>query len=88
MNTAKEMLIATGRLALKVTPKARTEGIEGFNAAGELVVKVRAAPEDGRANEAVIALISKAFAIPKSRLAITRGASGRHKILSYAAPSH
>lgn len=82
MEKAKEMLIATGRLALKVTPKARVEGIEGMNDAGELVVKVRAVPEDGRANEAVIALISKAFAIPKSRLEITRGATGRHKVIS------
>lgn len=81
---AKTTLLSTGRLALKVTPKARVEGIEGLNAAHELVVKVRTAPEDGKANAAVIALISKAFDIPKSRLEITRGASGRHKILSYS----
>lgn len=85
MENAKETLISTGTLALKVTPKARTEGIEGLNAAGELVVKVRAAPEDGRANDAVIALIAKAFAIPKSRLEIIRGAAGRHKIIAYRA---
>lgn len=83
MQNAKEMLLSTGRLALKVTPKARSEGLEGLNAAGELVVKVRAAPEDGRANEAVIALISKAFSIPKSRLEIARGTTGRHKIIAY-----
>ena len=83
MENAKEMLISTGKLALKVTPRARTEGIEGLNAAGELVVKVRTAPEDGKANEAVIALIAKAFAIPKSKLEITRGSTGRHKIIAY-----
>lgn len=83
MEKAKEMLIATGSLTLKVTPKARTEGLEGFNAAGELIVKVRAAPEDGRANDAVIALISEAFGIPKSRLEIARGHASRHKTLRY-----
>lgn len=83
MQKAKEMLITTGRLSLKVTPKARVEGVEGINTAGELVVKVRAAPEDGKANEAVIALISETFAIPKSRLEITRGAASRHKIIAY-----
>ncbi len=85
MENAKEMLISTGKLALKVTPRARTEGIEGLNAAGELVVKVRTAPEDGKANAAVISLISEAFSIPKSKLVITRGTTGRHKIIAYRA---
>lgn len=83
MENAKEMLISNGYLALKVTPRARLERLEGMNAAGELVVKVRAVPEDGEANRAVIALIAAAFDIPKSRLEITRGSTGRHKILTY-----
>ena len=83
MEKAKEMLISSGKLALKVTPRARSEGVEGMNDAGELVVKVRVAPEDGKANEAVIAVISKAFGIPKSRLEIARGAQSRHKIIAY-----
>ena len=77
MENAKEMLISTGKLALKVHPRARSEGIEGLNAAGELVVKVRVAPEDGKANEAVIALIAQAFSSPnrgwKYRAARYRG---------------
>ena len=87
MENAKEMLLTTGTLALKVTPRARTEGIEGMNAAGELVVKVRVAPEDGKANAAVIALIAKAFSIPKSRLEITRGSTSRHKIIALTPPA-
>ncbi len=83
MENAKEMLISSGKLALKVTPRARSEGIESMNAAGELVVKVRVAPEDGKANDAIIALISEAFGIPKSRLSIARGALSRHKIIAY-----
>lgn len=85
MENAKEMLLTTGKLALKVTPRARTEGIEGLNDAGELVVKVRVAPEDGKANAAVIALLAKAFDVPKSQLEIARGATGRHKIVAYRA---
>lgn len=83
MENAKEMLLKTGKLALKVTPKARTEGLEGLNAAGELVVKVRTAPEDGKANEAVIALLAQAFDLPKSRLEIARGLTSRHKTVAY-----
>lgn len=84
MENAKEMLLKTGRLPLKVTPKARTEAIEGLSPAGELIVKVRAAPEDGKANTAVIALISATWDIPKSRLEITRGHTSRHKTIAYA----
>lgn len=85
MQNAKEMLLSTGRLALKVTPKARMEGLAGMNDAGELVVKVRCPPEDGRANEAVVAVIAEAFSLPKSRLEITRGTASRHKIIAYRA---
>ena len=85
MENAKHILISSGKLALKVTPKARKEGIEGMNAAGELVVKVRTAPEDGKANDAVIALIAEAFGLPKSSLSIARGATSRHKMIAYRA---
>ena len=85
MENAKEMLLSTGKLALKVTARARTEGIEGRNAAGELVVKVRAVAEDGKANQAVIALLAKAFGLPKSRLEIISGGTNRHKVVAYRA---
>jgi uncharacterized protein (TIGR00251 family) len=82
MENAKELLLSTGSLALKVTPKARTEGIEGMNGAGELVVKVRVPPEDGKANSAVIALLAEALNLPKSRLEIIRGVQSRHKVIA------
>lgn len=85
MENAKEMLLRTGSMALKVTPRARSEGIMGMNAAGELLVKVRTPPEDGKANEAVIRLISTAWDIPKSRLEISRGHAFRHKTIAYRA---
>ena len=86
MEKAKELLLSTGTLALKVTPKARSEGVEGLNAAGELVVKVRTAPEDGKANAAVIAVLAAAFGLPRSQLEITRGGTSRHKIIAYRGP--
>ena len=43
-----------GRLALRVTPGARSEGIE--LAEDRVLVKVRAKPQDGAANAAVLAL--------------------------------
>jgi uncharacterized protein YggU (UPF0235/DUF167 family) len=86
MEKAKEILLATGRLALKVIPGARVEEIGGLVAGtggDELAVKVRAAAEGGKANEAVIDLLAGQFGLPRSSLAIIRGGTGRHKIIAY-----
>lgn len=66
-----------GRLSLRVTPGARIESIA--IEAGRLVVKVRAKPEDGKANAAVLALLASALGIATSRLHLLRGATGRDK---------
>jgi hypothetical protein len=68
-----------GRLALRVTPGARTEAIE--IADGRLLVKVRARPQDGAANEAVLALLAEALGVAASRLQMLRGATGREKVV-------
>jgi uncharacterized protein YggU (UPF0235/DUF167 family) len=66
-----------GRLALRVTPGARSEALE--IAQGALLVKVRAKAKDGEANEAVLALLSRALGLATSRLRMLRGATGRDK---------
>ena len=73
-----------GRLALRVTPGAREQGlsIEG----GRLQVKVRAKPKDGEANEAVLALLAEALGIATSRLRMLRGATGRDKLVQFDQP--
>ena len=43
-----------------------------------------AAPEDGKANAAVIALLADAWRIPKSTIEILRGGTAREKTLSVA----
>ena len=68
---------AEGRLALRVTPGARSEAVE--IAEGRLLVKVRARPHEGAANEAVLALLARALGIATSRLRLLRGATGRQK---------
>jgi uncharacterized protein YggU (UPF0235/DUF167 family) len=68
-----------GRLALRVTPGARTEGIELGD--GKVLVKVRVKPEDGKANDAVLGLLAQALGIAVSRLKVLRGATGRDKLV-------
>lgn len=69
-----------GRLAVRVTPGARTEGLE--IADGRLVAKVRVKPEDGKATAAVLALVAQALGLPKSAVTLLRGATSREKLLS------
>ena len=70
---------AEGRLALRVTPGARTERIELGE--GRLEMKVRAKPHEGAANEAVLALLGEALGIATSRLRMLRGATSRDKLV-------
>ncbi|MEO5707805.1 MAG: DUF167 family protein [Alteraurantiacibacter sp.] len=70
---------AQGRLALRVTPGARTEGV--VIEAGQVRVKVRAKPQDGAANLAVLALLADALDTAPSRLTLLRGATSRDKLV-------
>ena len=66
-----------GRLAVRVTPGAKQEGLE-ING-GRLLARVRAKPEDGKANEAVRDLIARALGLAPSRVEMLRGATSREK---------
>lgn len=72
-------------LQVKVTPKAAKERIgDVFTEPGGLnVLKiyVTIAPEDGKANRAVIALLAKKLGISKSTLEITRGHTDQRKAI-------
>lgn len=75
-------------VALRVSPRASRNGIEGIAAkadgGAELRVAVTASPEGGKANAAVIALLAKAWRVPKGRFSIATGAGARHKVLHVA----
>jgi len=71
-------------LRVKVTPKAKAERIKKETSADGAVlykIYVTAAPEDGKANEAVIKLLAKALGLAKSTLAITHGHTSREKTI-------
>lgn len=70
------------RLAVRVTPGAKVEALEIVE--GRLHVKVRAKPEDGKANEAVRAILAAALELAPSRIALLRGATSREKQFSIA----
>lgn len=71
-----------GRIAVRVTPGARTESLEIVE--DRLCAKVRAKPQDGEANLAVAKLLAGALGIAPSRLEMVRGASSRDKVFRIA----
>lgn len=67
-------------LPVKVTPKGGRDVILPYcDGDDALKLKVSAPPEDGKANLAVIQLLSKALDIPKSRIEIHQGEKSRNK---------
>jgi uncharacterized protein YggU (UPF0235/DUF167 family) len=75
-------------LRVRVTPKGGRDAIEGVEALADgrpvLKVRVRAAPEDGAANEGVRRLLAGALGLPASAVSLESGAAARLKTFSIA----
>jgi len=67
-------------LRLKVKPGSREEALSEQED-GSWLARVKAQPVDGKANEAVVALVAKHFGLRKAQVHIMRGASGRTKLV-------
>lgn len=67
-------------LALRVQPKAKRNAVHGERA-GALKVAVTAPPEDGRANEAVLALLREVFDLSRSQVVLLSGQTNRNKVV-------
>lgn len=71
------------RIAIRLTPKGGRDAIEGWTANADglklLKMRVAAAPEAGRANKALIALLAKTLGVAKSAIAIVGGETVRNK---------
>lgn len=81
---------ATGglRLSVRLTPRGGRDAIDGVEelADGQAVLKlrVRAVPNEGEANAALIALLSRSLAVPRSCVTLIAGGAARRKTLLIA----
>ncbi|ODA67919.1 hypothetical protein A7A08_01086 [Methyloligella halotolerans] len=69
-------------LAVRLTPKSgrdQVEGIEEFDGAPVLKARVRAVPEDGKANSALEKLIAKWIGLPHTNVSVEKGGKSRLK---------
>jgi hypothetical protein len=75
-------------LRVRVTPKGGRDAITGIDRLSDgravLKMRVRAAPEEGAANEAVRRTLAKALGVAASAVSLTGGATARLKTLRVA----
>lgn len=75
-------------LFVRLTPKGGRDAIEGVETLSDgravLKARVRAAPEDGRANAALVELIARTLRAPKNKVSIRSGETSRVKKLFIA----
>lgn len=76
------------RLAVRLTPRASRNGIDGIVTGTDgrpaLQVRLTAPPVEGAANKALIAFLAQMLDIRKTDIAIRSGETGRLKILHLA----
>ena len=78
MTDLSHLAVEGAEIAVRVTPKASRDRI--LVEADAIRVYVTTVPEDGKANKAVVKLLSKALGVPKMRIDLIRGATSRDKV--------
>ncbi|WP_062226881.1 DUF167 family protein [Aureimonas frigidaquae] len=71
-------------LTVRLTPKAAHDRIDAAERGAEgwhLKARVRAVPEDGKANAALIRLVAEALGLARSDISLTGGGKSREKRL-------
>ncbi|QZZ36975.1 DUF167 family protein [Nitratireductor kimnyeongensis] len=70
-------------LFVRLTPKSARDAIEGAvktaDGRSHLKARVRAVPENGKANAALEKLLAKEFGVPPTSVSVTGGATARLK---------
>ena len=71
----------TGRITVRLTPRAGRNGIDGFGEDGALRIRVTAPPLDGAANDALVRVVAKALRLAPSAVTIVSGEASRVKVI-------
>ena len=68
------------KISVKVKPGAKKESLERVDEKN-FIAHVKAPPVEGKANEALVRLLSDYFGVPKSRVLIIKGAASKYKLV-------
>ena len=80
---AQRAAVASMLINVRVTPNARRPGVVKVDES-TYEVKVDERATGGAANKRLLEILSKHFGVPKSKVAIVRGARSRDKVLEVA----
>jgi uncharacterized protein len=69
------------KISVKVKPGSKQNSIEAGSCDGAYIVRVKEKAIEGKANAAVIAVLSDHFNVPKNRISIVRGFKGKNKLI-------
>jgi uncharacterized protein (TIGR00251 family) len=69
-------------LAVRVTPRASKNQIVGALSDGTIKIRITAAANEGQANDELVKFLSDVLGVPKSRIEIVAGETGRDKLIS------
>jgi len=69
-------------LAVRVTPRASRNEIVEMLDDGTIKVRIASSPSDQEANETLIGFLSEVLGVPRSRLDIVAGVTGRDKLIA------
>ena len=71
---------------MRLTPRGGRDSIDGIESLADgrvvLKVRVRASPQEGEANAALVRFIAKTIGVPPRDVALSAGATGRIKRLT------
>ena len=69
-------------LAIRVTPRASRNEVSEIRSDGTVKIRLTAPPVEGKANEALVEFLAEVLGVPRSRIEVVAGASGRDKLVS------
>lgn len=75
-------------IKVRVLPRSSRNEVVGKMADGTLKVKLTAAPVDGKANEALVELLSEYYDVSKSKIKIVRGGTSKNKTVELPNLTH
>jgi uncharacterized protein (TIGR00251 family) len=70
--------VSSAVLDIRVIPRAPRTRVDGTRA-GAILIRLAAPPVDGAANDALIAFLAKALALPRRNISILSGETSRDK---------
>ena len=72
---------ASVRFAVRLTPRAGADSVDGVSDDGVLQVRVAAPPVDGAANAALVRLLADELDVARTSVQMVAGATGRRKLM-------